>query len=78
MSETRSFSALLHDWLAAYEAFFALLAIFPAEDRDTPGLCGTWSARQVVAHCLGSSKGSWSMVWTVELWGAVLTSSGSV
>ena len=53
MTEAPSFSVLLHDWLAAYEAFFALLAIFPAEERETPGLCGTWTARQVVAHLAG-------------------------
>ena len=53
MNEARPFTVLLQDWLAAYEAFFALLAIFPAEERETPGLCGTWTARQVVAHLAG-------------------------
>jgi hypothetical protein len=53
MNEVRSFSALLHDWLAAYEAFFALLEDFPASERETPNLCGTWTARQVVAHLAG-------------------------
>jgi hypothetical protein len=33
--------------------FVALLDAIPAELRERPGACGSWSVREIVAHCAG-------------------------
>jgi uncharacterized protein (TIGR03083 family) len=53
MRESTSFQALVDDWLAAYGNLMAALEALPPEQRERPGLCGTWSARQLVAHLAG-------------------------
>jgi hypothetical protein len=40
-------------WARAVIDFVALLDAIPAELRERPGACGTWSVREVVAHCAG-------------------------
>jgi DNA polymerase III epsilon subunit-like protein len=40
-------------WARAVLEFVALLDVIPAELRERPGACGTWSARELVAHCAG-------------------------
>ena len=40
-------------WARAVLEFVALLDTIPAELRERPGACGTWSVREVVAHCAG-------------------------
>jgi DNA polymerase III epsilon subunit-like protein len=40
-------------WARAVREFVALLDAIPAELRERPGACGTWSVREVVAHCAG-------------------------
>ena len=40
-------------WGRAVLEFVALLDAIPAELRERPGACGTWSVREVVAHCAG-------------------------
>jgi DNA polymerase-3 subunit epsilon len=46
-------AALLNRWAAAARAFLALVEEFPADLRERPGACGTWSVREVVAHAAG-------------------------
>jgi hypothetical protein len=40
-------------WAQSVLEFVALLDAIPAELRERPGACGTWSVREVVAHCAG-------------------------
>src|SRR5215210_3045860 len=40
-------------WAQAVLEFVALLDTIPAELRECPGACGTWSVREIVAHCAG-------------------------
>src|SRR5215213_6419718 len=40
-------------WTRAVLDFVALLDAIPADLRECPGACGTWSVREVVAHCAG-------------------------
>ena len=40
-------------WARAVVEFVALLDAMPAELRERPGACGSWSVREVVAHCAG-------------------------
>ncbi|MCD6033818.1 MAG: Exonuclease RNase and polymerase [Thermomicrobiales bacterium] len=40
-------------WARSVIDFVALLDAIPAELRERPGACGTWSVREVVAHCAG-------------------------
>ncbi|MBN1967230.1 MAG: maleylpyruvate isomerase N-terminal domain-containing protein [Anaerolineae bacterium] len=53
MSDVAPFRRLIEQWLAAYDALFAALDALPPVQRETPGLCGEWSARQLVAHLAG-------------------------
>lgn len=53
MSDATPFRDLLADWQAAYDALFAALEALPADQREQPGLCGAWNARQLVAHLAG-------------------------
>ena len=48
-----SFAAQRLALIRAHDAFLLQLALFPAAQRDQPGVCGTWSAREVVAHLIG-------------------------
>ncbi len=50
---SKSFRTLVENWLAAYDALFSALEALPAEKRETPGICGDWNARQLVAHLAG-------------------------
>jgi len=38
-------------WVRASRELAALLEVIPEELRERPGACGTWSVREVVAHC---------------------------
>jgi DNA polymerase III epsilon subunit-like protein len=40
-------------WARSVIDFVALLDTIPAEMRECPGACGTWSVREIVAHCAG-------------------------
>jgi DNA polymerase III subunit epsilon len=40
-------------WAQSVLDFVALLDSIPAELRECPGACGTWSVREIVAHCAG-------------------------
>src|SRR5215218_9326891 len=40
-------------WAHSVLEFVALLDVIPAELRERPGACGTWSVRELVAHCAG-------------------------
>lgn len=40
-------------WARAAHAFVLLLERLPAELTERPGACGTWSPREVAAHCAG-------------------------
>jgi hypothetical protein len=40
-------------WAHSVLEFVALLEAIPAELRERPGACGSWSVREVVAHCAG-------------------------
>lgn len=53
MSEGKLFRVLVSDWRAACNAFIAALDHLPPNERETPGLCGEWNAKQVVAHLSG-------------------------
>ena len=46
-------SDLLGRWRRAAATFHDLVAGLPVELRERPGACGDWSAREVVAHCVG-------------------------
>ncbi len=50
---TITFRDLIAEWQAAYETFLAAVHALPADKRETPGICGVWNARQVVAHLAG-------------------------
>ena len=40
-------------WAHSVLEFVALLDAIPAELRERPGACGSWSVREIVAHCAG-------------------------
>ncbi|MDQ3225642.1 MAG: 3'-5' exonuclease [Chloroflexota bacterium] len=40
-------------WSTAANRFFDLINGMPSALRERPGACGTWSARELVAHCAG-------------------------
>jgi DNA polymerase III subunit epsilon len=40
-------------WAHSVLEFVALLDAIPADLRERPGACGSWSVREVVAHCAG-------------------------
>ncbi len=50
---TDKFTQRFEEFTAAYAALFALLADYPAERGETPGACGYWTPRQVLAHLDG-------------------------
>ncbi len=50
--------AAVEEFESAYAALFQLIERCPVVKREQPGACGTWSAREVLAHCSG---------WMVEL-----------
>jgi hypothetical protein len=37
----------------AFDAMFALLAVYPQEKCEQPGACGDWSSKEVMAHFSG-------------------------
>lgn len=47
------FTTALAAHTAAYEAFQSAAWSLPIAWRDTPGACGTWTAREVVCHSTG-------------------------
>jgi DNA polymerase III subunit epsilon len=40
-------------WAQSILEFVALLDAIPGDLRERPGACGTWSVRELVAHCAG-------------------------
>jgi hypothetical protein len=53
MSEVTSFAALISRWLESFHRFMATLESLPPGLRQTPGVCGHWNAKQIVAHLAG-------------------------
>src|SRR4051812_36043829 len=45
--------SLLARWRAATRAFSSLLDDVPVDLRDRAGACGSWSPRELLAHCVG-------------------------
>lgn len=37
----------------AYDKLLTILADYPPERRELSGACGTWSVKQILAHCSG-------------------------
>lgn len=37
----------------AYDKLLSSVANYPAERRELAGACGTWSVKQILAHCSG-------------------------
>ena len=48
----------IQQFRSAYNDLFDLAEHWPVDRRTQPGACGSWSAREVLAHCSG---------WIVEL-----------
>jgi hypothetical protein len=53
LAENTEFTEKLAGWQNSYQEFCAFVQQIPSDQQLTPGVCGVWSSKELIAHIAG-------------------------